>query len=127
MRRNGVITELANSGMPKMQVKQLAINAAAATKATQEAILETMFPSGSIAAACLPKAGSTYVECSQHRPPRCRVAHHAAHRAASQQKRGNRLLSGPFFTRIIYVSNATPRAHFYKLGSETKVGVRSER
>ena len=48
---NDVSVELANSGMPSVQVQQMAINAAAATKAAQEAILESLFPSGSTAVA----------------------------------------------------------------------------
>ena len=43
--------DLANSGMPTLQIQQMAINAAAATKAVQENILESMFPSGSTAVA----------------------------------------------------------------------------
>ena len=46
-----VLQELTASGLPKLQVQQLAINAAAATKAVQEGILESLFPSGSTAVA----------------------------------------------------------------------------
>ena len=48
---NSVLEELKNSGMPTIQAQQMAINAAAATKETQEAILESMFPSDSTAVA----------------------------------------------------------------------------
>ena len=43
--------QLKNSGLPTIQIQQMAINAAAATKASQESVLETMFPSGSTAVA----------------------------------------------------------------------------
>jgi len=43
--------QLKNSGMPTVQIQQMAINAAAATKAVQENILESLFPSGSTAVA----------------------------------------------------------------------------
>ena len=46
-----VMEELKTSGMPSIQAQQMAINAAAATKAAQEAILESLFPSGSTAVA----------------------------------------------------------------------------
>ena len=46
-----VMEELKNTGMPSIQAQQMAINAAAATKAAQEAILESLFPSGSTAVA----------------------------------------------------------------------------
>ena len=48
---NEVLQELVSSGLTKLQVQQLAINAAAATKAAQEGILESLFPSGSTAVA----------------------------------------------------------------------------
>ena len=43
--------QLKNSGLTTIQIQQMAINAAAATKAAQEAILESLFPSGSTAVA----------------------------------------------------------------------------
>jgi hypothetical protein len=43
--------ELKTSGLPMLHIQQLAINAAAATKAVQEGILESLFPSGSTAVA----------------------------------------------------------------------------
>ena len=43
--------QLKNSGMPTVQIQQIAINAAAATKAVQESIMESLFPSGSTAVA----------------------------------------------------------------------------
>ena len=43
--------QLSASGMSKTQAQQFAINAAAATKAVQEGILESLFPSGSTAVA----------------------------------------------------------------------------
>ena len=46
-----VCNQLYASGMSKMQAQQFAINAAAATKAVQEGILESLFPSGSTAVA----------------------------------------------------------------------------
>jgi len=48
---NDVSKELSYSGLPTVQVQQMAINAAAATKSAQEAILESLFPSGSTAVA----------------------------------------------------------------------------
>ena len=46
-----VCNQLYASGMSRMQAQQFAINAAAATKAVQEGILESLFPSGSTAVA----------------------------------------------------------------------------
>jgi hypothetical protein len=48
---DNVSKELTYSGLPTVQVQQMAINAAAVTKSAHEAILESLFPSGSTAVA----------------------------------------------------------------------------
>ena len=54
------IASLNNSGLPSVQIHQLAINAAASTYATENAILEASFPSGSTAVAMQSAANTSF-------------------------------------------------------------------